>query len=326
MSDLFKVDFAQVPAVYHRQFGDCLVTTICDGYVAYDTLDIMRDPDHAKLRRFLEDDGRVCPPVVSINAFLIRDGARKVLVDCGSGQIMGPSCGRLPDLLAHLDIAPEQITDILLTHVHPDHSNGLTDPETGGKLFPKARLHVHQAEIEHWFDDTERARATERQKRVYFDAARVQLAPWLADGSVTSFRHTHEVLPGITALPSVGHTPGHSCYILRKSHEAMIIWGDTVHIPEVQLGDPDVGMVFDSDSLVAARSRRHILQMCVDNNLLVAGMHIHFPGLARVRPGHRGAFRIIQEQWFHAQNHGQRPDILRQDSTTPLPNTSRNDQ
>lgn len=301
--------FEQVPAVYHRLVGDCLVTTICDGYMAYDTLEIMRDADHAKLRRFLQAETRVCPPVVSINTFLIRDGARVILIDCGSGEIMGPTCGRLPELMAHLGVAPGAVTDILLTHVHPDHSCGLTDPASGRKLFPNARLHLHRAEIDHWFDDAARARATERQKRVYFDAARIQLRPWLADGSARPFTAEHEVLPGITALPSTGHTPGHSCYILRSRGEAMIVWGDTVHIPEVQLGDPGVGMIFDSDSAAAALSRRRILQLCVDEDLLVAGMHIHFPGLARIRRGYEGAFRFVQEQWFHAPNHGHDPAI-----------------
>ena len=300
--------FSQVPAIYHRQVGEVLVTALCDGHMAYQSLDIMRDPDHAKLRRLLEEEARVCPPVVSINAFLIRDGIHTALVDCGSGDIMGPTCGHLPALLDRLGVASETITDVLLTHVHPDHSNGLTDPATGRKLFPNARVHVHQAEIDHWFDDDAKAKATERQKRVYFDAGRIQLGPYL-DGAVHAFDGERQVLPAISALPTPGHTPGHTCYILRSGGEAMIIWGDTVHVPEVQLGDPDVGMVFDTDSAAAARSRRQVLQRCVDEDLLVAGMHIHFPGFARIRPGHAGAYRFVQEQWFHAPNHGHPPQV-----------------
>lgn len=301
--------FEQVPCIYHRLLGDVLVTALCDGHMAYDTLEIMRDPDHAKLEGFLLAETRVSPPVVSINAFLIRDGERRILVDCGSGDIMGPTCGKLPGLLERLDIAPEQITDVLLTHVHPDHSNGLTDPETGRKLFPAATVHVHKAEIAHWFDDEQKAKATERQKRVYFDAGRIQLTPFLKTDAVNAFDSECEVLPGITAVPSPGHTPGHTCYIVRSRGEAMIVWGDTVHIPEVQLADPDVGMIFDTDTPAGAVSRRRILQRCVDEDLLVAGMHIHFPGFARIRPGYNGAFRFVQEQWFHAPNHGHRPEV-----------------
>jgi glyoxylase-like metal-dependent hydrolase (beta-lactamase superfamily II) len=117
-----------------------------------------------------------------------------------------------------------------------------------------------------------------------------------------------EVLPGISAVRQPGHTPGHTCYLVHSRGETMIIWGDTVHVPEVQLGDPDIGMIFDTDSPAAAKSRRRILQRCVDEDLLVAGMHIHFPGFARIRPGYRGAYRFIQEQWFHAENHGQPRD------------------
>jgi glyoxylase-like metal-dependent hydrolase (beta-lactamase superfamily II) len=302
------IAFEQVPGIYHRMVGDILVTALCDGYVTYDTLDIMKDPDHGKLERLLAGETRVSPPVVSINAFLLRDGERSVLVDCGSGDIMGPTCGRLPGLLDLLGIRPDQITDVALTHVHPDHSNGLTDPASGRKLFPSATVHVHQAEITHWFDDEQKAKATERQKRVYFDAGRTQLRPYLPD-SVKAFDRERDILPGITAVPSPGHTPGHTCYIVRSKDEAMIIWGDTVHIPEVQLTDPDVGMIFDTDSPAGAISRRWILQRCVDEDLLVAGMHIHFPGFARIRPGYSGAFRFIQEQWFHALNHGHRPGI-----------------
>jgi len=299
--------FEQVPAIYHRMLGDVLVTALCDGYVAYDNLDIMREPDHAKIKGFLAEQARVSPPVVSINAFLLRYGERIILVDCGSGDIMGPTCGRLPALLELLGIPSTAITDVLLTHVHPDHSNGLTDPSSGRKLFPSATVHVHQAEITHWFDDEQKAKATERQKRVYFDAGRIQLAPYMAD-AVRTFESECEVLPGITAVPSTGHTPGHTCYILRSRGEAMIIWGDTVHVPEVQLADPDVGMIFDTDSVAGAISRRRILQRCVDEDLLVAGMHIHFPGFARIRTGYNGEFRFVQEQWFHAENHGHRAE------------------
>jgi len=297
--------FVQVPGIYHRPIGEFFVTALCDGYIAYESLEIIVDPDQAKLKRLLTDETRVCPPVVSINAFLIRQGDRRILVDCGSGEILGPTCGRLPELLSQLSIPAESITDVLLTHVHPDHSNGLTDERTGRKNFPNARVHVHQAEIDHWFDDKAKEAATERQKKVYFDAGRFQLTPYLQN-SVRAFNSEHEVLPGILALPATGHTPGHTCYIIASEGEKLIIWGDTVHVPEVQLGDPSVGMVFDTDRAAAVVSRRRILKKCVDEDLLVAGMHIHFPGFARIRPGHAGAYRFVQEQWFHAINHGHR--------------------
>ena len=297
--------FKQVPAIYHRQIGHFLVTALCDGYMAYENFDIFRDADQEKLKTCLATETRVSPPVISINAFLVRDGLRTILVDCGSGDIMGPTCGRLPELLVSLGILPQDISDIMLTHIHPDHSNGLTNPVTGFKNFPNATVHVHAEEIRHWFDDAAKSQATERQKRVYFDAGRIQITPYLA-GAVQTFDRECEISPGITALPSTGHTPGHSCYILRSEDEAMIIWGDTVHVPEVQLAYPDVGMIFDTDTPAAARSRRKILQRCVDENLLVAGMHIHFPGFARIRPGYAGEYRFIPEQWYHAVKHGQR--------------------
>ncbi len=296
--------FRQIPGIYHRQVGHFLVTALCDGYMAYENFDIFRDDDHDKLAACLRAETRVTPPVISINAFLVRYDGRAILVDCGSGDIMGPTCGRLLDLLKCLGLNPQDITDILLTHIHPDHSNGLTDPKTGDKNFPNALVHVHQEEIRHWFNDEAKAQATERQKRVYFDAGRFQISPYL-NGSVQTFDRESKVLPGITALPSTGHTPGHSCYILRAEDETLIIWGDTVHVPEVQLAYPDVGMIFDTDTPAAARSRRMILQRCVVENILVGGMHNHFPGFGRIRQGTAGEYRFIAEQWYHAFHHGQ---------------------
>lgn len=298
-------NFKQVPGIYHRQIGKFLITALCDGYMAYENFEIFRDPDQQKLMACLGGETRISPPVISINAFLVRDGSRAILIDCGSGDIMGPTCGRLPELLDMLGLPNDAVTDILLTHIHPDHSNGLTDPIRGIKNFMNATVHVHKKEIEHWFDDAARAVATERQKRVYFDAGRIQIAPYL-DNAVNLFERECEILPGITALPSTGHTPGHSCYLLRSDDETLLVWGDTVHVPEVQLAYPDTGMIFDTDTPAAAISRRKILQRCVDEDLLVGGMHIHFPGFAHIRRSYDGEYRFIAEQWYHAFNHGQR--------------------
>ena len=104
------------------------------------------------------------------------------------------------------------------------------------------------------------------------------------------------MFPGVTAIPRHGHTPGHTTFMISSGNEQLLIWGDTVHVPEVQTARPEVCMEFDTDADAAAASRRRVFDMAATDRLLVTGMHMHFPGFAHVaREG--GAFRFHPEAW-----------------------------
>jgi glyoxylase-like metal-dependent hydrolase (beta-lactamase superfamily II) len=195
--------------------------------------------------------------------------------------------------LAAAGVSPGDIDTILLTHMHPDHSAGLTDMTTGELIYPNAELVVHENEPRHWFDDAQMARASELYKRLHFQMTREQVTPYL------DRMRTHsggEVLPGVTAMPLVGHTPGHSGYLIESGGEALLIWGDVIHIPEVQFARPDVTMVPDLDPDQAVASRRRILDMAAQDRLLVTGMHLHYPGFGNVSL-ESGVFRFHSEAW-----------------------------
>ena len=91
-----------------------------------------------------------------------------------------------------------------------------------------------------------------------------------------------EVFPGITAIPIPGHTPGHTAFLIQSGGERLLIWGDTVHVPEIQVEQPDVTMAFDTDPKAAAAMRRHVFDLAVSDGLLIGGMHLHFPGFGRM--------------------------------------------
>ena len=100
----------------------------------------------------------------SVNCYAIRSGGRLALIETGSGNYLQPTAGRLQANLAAAGIDPAEIELVLLTHMHPDHSAGLTDPTTGSRLFPNAELVVHENEPRHWDDDAAMAQASERAK------------------------------------------------------------------------------------------------------------------------------------------------------------------
>ncbi len=286
-----KVPQAQIPGVYHRRVGDIVVTAISDGFLD-GTLEVLRNISEQEAQQILAENFR---PVrrTAVNAFLIHSAGRLALVETGSGNYLLPTAGKLLANIAAAGVDPRDIEAVLLTHMHPDHSAGLTDMATGKRNFPNAELVVHENEPKHWFDDGKMARGSEREKKLYFQAAREQTLPYKERWR--TFTHG-EVFPGVTAIPRTGHTPGHTTFLVSSGREQLLIWGDTVHVPEVQTARPEVCIEFDTDKDAAAVARRRVFDMAASDRLLVTGMHLHFPGFAHL--ARRGsAFQLVPEPW-----------------------------
>jgi glyoxylase-like metal-dependent hydrolase (beta-lactamase superfamily II) len=139
----------------------------------------------------------------------------------------------------------------------------------------------------------------ERSRQLYFQAGREQVAPYK---DRTRLFRQGEVFPGVTAVPSLGHTPGHTAYLIASGNDQLMIWGDTVHVPEVQTAFPEAGMAFDTDLAAAAASRKRMFDRVSADGILIAGMHLHFPaflaaGAARRRlrtvPGGLGSRTVM---------------------------------
>lgn len=282
----------QIPGVYHRKIGDVVVTVISDGYLD-GNLDVMRNVDLDKAHQVLKEAFRPARRT-SVNTFLIQSKGRRALVDTGSGDFMQKSAGFVQRNLAAAGIDPDSIDTILLTHMHPDHSAGLVD--AGGKLmFPKSELVMHENELPHWFDDNAMSKVDERSQKMFFMLGREQVAPYKKQ---TRLFKQGEVFPNVTAVPAPGHTPGHTAYLIESNGEQLMIWGDTVHVPEVQTAFPDAGMAFDTDLAAAAASRKRMFDRVATDGILIAGMHTHFPAFSRLaRKG--DAYQLYPEAWVH---------------------------
>jgi glyoxylase-like metal-dependent hydrolase (beta-lactamase superfamily II) len=283
----------QIPGIYHRKIGDIVVTAISDGYLD-GNLEVMRNVDLEKARAILSDAFRPARRT-SVNTFLIHSKGRLAIIDTGSGNYLLPTAGFVQRNLAAAGIDPKSIDTVLLTHMHPDHSAGLTDMSNGQLMFPNAELVMHENELPHWFDDGAMAKADERSKKLFFQAGREQVAPYK---NRTRLFTQGEVFPGVTAVPSHGHTPGHTAYLIASGNHQLMIWGDTVHVPEVQTAHPEAGMGFDTDLAQAAASRKRMFDRVSTDGTLVAGMHLHFPGFARLTRRGEG-YQLYPEAWVH---------------------------
>jgi glyoxylase-like metal-dependent hydrolase (beta-lactamase superfamily II) len=285
----------QVPGVYRRKVGDIVITAIADGFLDGD-LEVLRNIDTGLARDILTANFRPARRT-AVNTFLIHTGGKTVLMETGCGNFMQASAGKQLANLAAAGVQPADIDAVLLTHMHPDHSAGLTDRETGKPIFENAELVCHENEPRHWNDDAAMARGNEREKALFFQLARDQMAPY--KDRMRTFSGEGEVLPGITAIPRPGHTPGHTTYLIASGNDQLLVWGDVVHIPEVQTARPEACMVYDTDPAQAEASRRAVFDMVATDRLLVTGMHLHFPGFSRLLRDGDG-YRLIPAAWEHA--------------------------
>ncbi|MBV5291532.1 MAG: MBL fold metallo-hydrolase [Curvibacter lanceolatus] len=259
-----------------QRAGNFTITAISDGYLNA-SLDFLSNIDPAEASRMQSDAGQKVPSAVHINCYLVRGAGHTILIDGGAGRIKKWG-GRLRANLSLAGVDPSEIDTILLTHAHPDHVGGLVD--TAGEMaFPNAELVVHRRELEFWQDDANLSRASEHARgnfliaRQVFDAYRDKRRTFDAE----------EVLPGVRAMPLAGHTDGHTGYLVESHDSGLLVWGDIVHFPNIQISRPDVSIAFDQDPSLAATTRSRLLELVSSEGLLIAGMHLGELGFARIK-------------------------------------------
>ena len=279
----------QPSGVSHIAIGDIVVSVVNDG-VHQASFDDLVTSQRAACESAHLGEFRLAPPWLTINCFVIRSRDRLVLVDAGfAGKT--ELVGRLLGNLNAMGVEPADIDTIVMTHMHPDHEAGLTD-SSGRALFPKAELVLHENELAFWQDDGAMARAT-AEGQGDFRLAREALAAY---GDRVRTVKTDEVVPGVRAFPTPGHTPGHTAWLVESNGDGLLIWGDIVHFPGMQFAFPDTSVAYDIDPAAAAEARKKVLKFVAGEKLRVAGVHLDFPAFGHVVPN-GAAYRYVPEVW-----------------------------
>ena len=274
----------QAPGFYRMMLGDYEITVLSDGTAPRDVDNIMSKPE--AIRQTLARAHQALPIELSINAFLINTGATLILVDTGAGELFGlHSGGRLIANLHAAGYQPEQADAVLLTHIHADHSGGLS--LGGRRVFPQAMVYVDKHDPDFWLSAAAEATAP-AEKKMTFQQSHATIDPYVAAGNVHPFDGATELFPGIRAMPAYGHTPGHTAYMVESQGQRLLLWGDTIHVAEVQFADPDITIDYDVDRHAASASRKRWLADAAAQGYLVGGAHISFPGLGHVRADPKG--------------------------------------
>ncbi len=200
---------------------------------------------------------------LAVGGFLLRTGDRTVLIDAGVGTINNDKYrgGQFLENLRNVGVAPEDVTDVVFTHLHYDHVGWAT--QKGEIVFPNATYRVHEADHAHFLCGPDAEAGAVRK-----------LSP-LAD-RWSLFSDDTTLAPGLTTRHTPGHTPGSTVFIVSSEGQRALLLGDIAH-SIVELTEPDWEAVFDVDPIAAKAARAGLIDEVTDFPDAIVGAH--FPGL-----------------------------------------------
>jgi glyoxylase-like metal-dependent hydrolase (beta-lactamase superfamily II) len=291
---------AQAPGFYRYKVGDYECTSINDGARTFPMPDkfvvnVAKDEALAAADAAYMPKGMVTVP---FNPQLINTGNKLILIDAGNGVAnLEPSkgaVGRTLQNLAAAGVDPKNIDVVLLSHLHPDHTNGIRAAD-GSMAFPNAEIMVPSVDWAFWTSDenTAKAQSNEMMKN-YFANVKKTFAG--IESKVTKYEWDKEVAPGITSISTPGHTPGHTSFAVASGNSKILIQSDVTNIPELFLRNPDWHVAFDVDGDLAQQTRHKFYDMAAAEKMTVVGFHFTFPSVGHVEKD--GAkYRLIPSAW-----------------------------
>jgi len=224
---------------------------------------------------------------MATNVFLWQVDGKNILFDTGYGRELFKN-------LQSLQVKPEDIDAIFITHAHGDHIGGLLRNEQAA--FPKAALYISQSEYDYWTSDEAMNQAPENSRGGFLLAKKVAAAYkdhlHLFDPNAVNPPYNKELCYGIKAIAAYGHTPGHTLYLIESGNDKLLIWGDLAHAMAIQMPHPEIAVSYDSNPKLAIQSRAVILQYVSEHKIPVAGMHIPFPSIGTIEKAEQG-YRFV---------------------------------
>jgi glyoxylase-like metal-dependent hydrolase (beta-lactamase superfamily II) len=283
----------QAPGFYRMILGDFEITALLDGTHPFPAAEVLTTTNpgsssgRAKLfeknlkeaNDLLAAADVTAPTEGSINAFLVNTGTKLILIDSGAGTLYGSCCGHLIDNLRASGYQPEQVDEVLLTHLHADHVGGIAP--SGAIAFPNAIIRSSKIDADYWLNDTNE-NAAQAFLRPMFEGDKASLKPYIASGRYQPFSGDQEIEPGIRAISAPGHTPGHTSYSIESRGQKLLVWGDIVHVAPIQFPDPSVTVKYDNNEDQAAKEREQIFADAAKQRYWIGAAHISFPGLGHI--------------------------------------------
>jgi glyoxylase-like metal-dependent hydrolase (beta-lactamase superfamily II) len=273
------------PGYYRMMLGDFEVTALSDGTVDLKIEDLLTNTTAAKIRSALARAHLKDPVETSVNTYLVNTGSKLVMIDAGAGVFFGPTLGKLIANLKASGYQPEEVDEIYITHMHSDHVGGLVN---GDKIaFPNAVVRADRRDADFWLSKANMDTAPKDAKPA-FEGAMASINPYIAAGKFKPFDGNTDLVPGVSAISTYGHTPGHTVYMVESQGQRLVLWGDLMHVAAVQFAEPSVTIQFDTDSKAAAAQRKKQYADAAKRGHWVAAAHLPFPGIGHLRADGKG--------------------------------------
>ncbi len=230
---------------------------------------------------YFPKDMVVCP----YNPQVINTGSKLVLIDTGWGPGVDPAVGHVLHNMAAAGLEPGAVDTVIISHFHRDHINGLRKVD-GALAFPNAEIKVPSPEWAFWMSDDNMSKASGGMMQGNFANAR-KIFAGLAE-RVTKYEWGQEVVPGITAVETPGHTPGHTSFAVQSGPARVLIQSDVTNIPALFVRHPDWHVMYDVEPDLAARTRHRFFDMASAERAQVVGIPFPVPVPGADREGRRG--------------------------------------
>jgi len=290
----------QAAGWYRYKIGSFEVTVATDGIARFKmaedhVINIKLDAVNAALAEvFMEKDIMTTP----YNPVAVNTGSNLLVIDTGTGEANYKKSngvgGQFITNLAASGIDRSAVDTVIISHYHGDHINGLLMADNS-LTYPNAEILVPAAEHKYWMDDGEMSRASAGRIATNFkNIRRVFNADVIK--RVRTYEWGKEVVPGITAHGTSGHTPGHTSYVIASGSEQVYVQSDVTHVPFLFVRHPDWHAFYDQDGAMAEATRRKVYDMLAAEKLRVQGFHYPFPSLAHVEKDGSG-YRYIPVPW-----------------------------
>jgi glyoxylase-like metal-dependent hydrolase (beta-lactamase superfamily II) len=285
----------QVP-FYRSKLGSADITIVSDGTIAFPPSALLPQVPQDELEDYLSAFYQPTDALpLQVNAMVIDLNGRRVLIDAGNGKDkFQPTAGALPENLLEAGIDPATVDTVVFTHLHPDHLWGVTDADNEALIFPNAEYVAAEPERAFWGDPDLPGRMPDEFMRSVAQTTLEHLAS--IEDRLRTVEATADVSPGITFVPTHGHTPGHVAIMVESDGESLISTGDVIAHPLVNLEQPRWGIGFDWDVEQGIASRLAFLDQAATDRARVFGFHLPWPGFGYIAR-HRDAYRWIKEEW-----------------------------
>ena len=290
----------QAAGWYRYRIGTIEMTVATDGVARFKMAEdhvtnIKKDVVNAALAEvFMEKDMMTTP----YNPVAVNTGSKLAVIDTGTGETNYKKSngvgGQFISNLAAAGIDRSAVDTVIISHYHGDHINGLLMADNS-LTYPNAEILVPGPEHKYWMDDGEMSRATNGRVQVNFKNVRRVFNPEVQK-RVKTYEWGKEVISGITAQSTPGHTPGHTSYVIASGSDAVYLQSDVTHVPFLFVRHPDWHAFYDQDADMAEVTRRKVYDMLVADKMRVQGFHYPFPSLAHVEKYGTG-YRELPVVW-----------------------------